>query len=154
MDLLAPLIADVATDVDDPLEYRVAGHAPMSARVRSAVRSYYRGLRSLTSTRPAREVFDAAMVVAKRQPRWRLHVVDPEDGFLEAVAYRRYFGLRDDVVIRVRSGDGETRVDMRSASRLGPVDFGVNAERIGAYLRQLGDELAARDPLRGPNAPW
>jgi uncharacterized protein (DUF1499 family) len=83
-----------------------------------------------------------------------LHVVDAEAGFIEAAVDKRFLGLRDDVAIRVRHRGETTIVDVRSASRFGPADFGVNAARIAAFLRQLGAELAVRDPRLGPNGPF
>ena len=45
--------------------------------------------------------------------------------------------FKDDVVIRItQSGEGSI-VDMRSVSRLGKSDVGVNAERIRAFLKEL-----------------
>ena len=60
---------------------------------------------------------------------------------LEAVVSSRLFGFRDDVAIRLTpvENDAEvhTRVDMRSASRVGKSDLGANAERIRAFLADL-----------------
>lgn len=59
---------------------------------------------------------------------------------LEAVATTPLLGFEDDIVIRVLSGSDGTVVDMRSASRLGVSDLGVNGERVRGVLQ----ELAAR----------
>ncbi len=64
---------------------------------------------------------------------------------LEAVVSSRLFGFRDDVAIRLTPVENEsdshaaihTRVDMRSASRVGKSDLGANAERIRAFLADL-----------------
>lgn len=64
---------------------------------------------------------------------------------LEAVVSSRLFGFRDDVAIRLTPVDTKsdsdtgvhTRVDMRSASRVGKSDLGANAERISAFLADL-----------------
>lgn len=64
---------------------------------------------------------------------------------LEAVVSSRLFGFRDDVAIRLTPVDTKsdsdtgvhTRVDMRSASRVGKSDLGANAERIRAFLADL-----------------
>jgi uncharacterized protein (DUF1499 family) len=59
------------------------------------------------------------------------------DGRIEASARTAWFGFTDDVVIRLRSeGDG-TRVDIRSASRVGVSDLGKNAERVRDFLARL-----------------
>ena len=47
------------------------------------------------------------------------------------------FGFKDDVVIRLSAVNDGTRVDVRSASRVGLSDLGANAARIQAYLAKL-----------------
>ena len=49
----------------------------------------------------------------------------------------RWFGFTDDIVIRVAATDSGSRIDLRSSSRLGRSDFGVNGARIRAYLSAL-----------------
>lgn len=55
-------------------------------------------------------------------------------GLVEATATTVWFGFKDDVVVRVVSRDGSTRVDMRSVSRVGQSDIGANATRIEKFL--------------------
>jgi len=63
---------------------------------------------------------------------------DPEKGDIRAEARTSRLGFIDDVRIQTRplSGGG-SRVDVRSASRVGIYDFGMNARRIRAYLERL-----------------
>lgn len=60
--------------------------------------------------------------------------VNPSGGKVEATATTFWFGFKDDVVVRVRSGAGGSVVDVRSISRVGVSDLGVNARRIGTFL--------------------
>ena len=46
-------------------------------------------------------------------------------------------GFTDDVVVRVTPAGAGSRIDLRSSSRYGRSDFGVNATRIRAYLTAL-----------------
>ena len=72
---------------------------------------------------------------------WR----DPSAGLLEAMATSRLFGFHDDVAIRVRrEADGTSRVDVRSKSRDGQGDLGVNAARIRTFVGAI--EAAAATP--------
>lgn len=48
------------------------------------------------------------------------------------------------MVIRVAEVDGEVRVDMRSCSRVGSGDFGMNARRIEHYMADLNANLNGR----------
>jgi uncharacterized protein (DUF1499 family) len=56
---------------------------------------------------------------------------------IEATDTTTWFGFKDDVVIRLSETDGGTRIDVRSASRLGRGDVGANAARIRAYFEAL-----------------
>jgi uncharacterized protein (DUF1499 family) len=65
-------------------------------------------------------------------------IVDTHDHGFEAYAQSRLFRFRDDIVVRVRAEEGGgCRVDMRSASRDGKADFGVNAQRIESFLEEV-----------------
>jgi len=49
----------------------------------------------------------------------------------------RWFRFTDDVVIRVAQDGTGSRIDVRSVSRIGRSDFGVNAGRVRAYTAAL-----------------
>jgi uncharacterized protein (DUF1499 family) len=48
-----------------------------------------------------------------------------------------------------RHGETSTRVDLRSASRVGRADFGTNARRIARFLQKLDDRLSSAGPIGG-----
>jgi len=48
------------------------------------------------------------------------------------------------VVIRVAAAGSGSRVDVRSVSRVGRNDFGVNATRVRGYLTALQDASKSR----------
>ncbi len=57
---------------------------------------------------------------------------------IEAVDTSLLFGFKDDVVIRISSHkEAGSLVDVRSMSRQGKSDLGVNAKRIQALLDQI-----------------
>ena len=56
---------------------------------------------------------------------------------LEAVDTTFWFGFKDDVVVRVRPEETGSRVDARSASRVGKGDAGTNARRLRRFLIAL-----------------
>ncbi len=64
---------------------------------------------------------------------------DPERLCFEATARTPVFYFADDVVVVVTSREGGSRVDMRSVSRVGRSDQGVNAARIRAFQQQFRD---------------
>ena len=66
------------------------------------------------------------------------------DGRIEAIERTLIMRFPDDITIRVRPGAGQSRIDVRSASRFGRHDFGVNARRIERFARQMQEQLDAR----------
>ena len=59
------------------------------------------------------------------------------EGRIEATATSLLFGFKDDVVVRITDDMGVTRVDVRSKSRVGRNDLGMNAKRIRAFQSKL-----------------
>jgi uncharacterized protein (DUF1499 family) len=62
---------------------------------------------------------------------------DKAAGRIEASQRSRWMGFTDDIVVRVTPASSGSRIDIRSSSRYGRSDFGVNAERIRDYLTAL-----------------
>ena len=69
--------------------------------------------------------------------------VSQENGGLHAVFRIAVFGFRDDMHVAVHSGAIEegTQVHIRSASRTGYSDLGVNARRADHFYRLLSGKL-------------
>jgi len=85
---------------------------------------------------PPPRAFASAVDTAKRLG-WTIDAADDAAGRIEASDRSRWFGFTDDIVIRVTpSGEG-SRIDVRSASRVGRSDIGVNAARVESYLSAL-----------------
>jgi uncharacterized protein (DUF1499 family) len=92
---------------------------------------------SQLQTTPAK-VFRRALTAA-RNMGWTIVAVAPDTngGFIQATDTTLLFGLKDDVIIRVRPAGIGARLDIRSRSRAGESDFGRNAARIRAYIKAL-----------------
>ena len=56
---------------------------------------------------------------------------------VEATDTTFWFGFKDDMVIRLRTDGEETIVDVRSVSRVGQSDLGLNARRILTFLHRF-----------------
>lgn len=63
---------------------------------------------------------------------------------LEAIDYSLLLNFPDDITVRLRPAAGQTRVDIRSASRYGRHDFGANPRRIEKFAAELQTQLDAR----------
>jgi len=81
----------------------------------------------------------AAVQAEMQDAGWQ--IIDVSQNRIEATATTRWFGFKDDVVVRLSEEDGATRVDMRSASRLGKSDVGTNAARVDTFLNALKARL-------------
>ena len=66
------------------------------------------------------------------------------DGRIDAVQRTLIMRFPDDLTIRVRPLAGQTRIDVRSVSRYGRHDFGVNAKRIETFANEMQAQLDAR----------
>ena len=79
-----------------------------------------------------------------RRPRWSITGSGhgPGGTVVQAVHENRLLPfLEDDVTVRMRREGGQTRVSVRSHSRLGTWDFGQNARNIRELLAALDAEL-------------
>lgn len=141
----APALHDITTDLANPPQFRVlavrsdnlAGVGTLENwRVMHA--RAYRDLKPVRISRPVAVVTEDAVRIAKDMG-WAIAVSEPEAGHVEATASISYIRFQDDVVIRVTpSADGkDSIVDMRSVSRIGVGDLGVNARRIRSFLAAL-----------------
>jgi uncharacterized protein (DUF1499 family) len=68
---------------------------------------------------------------------WDIVAEVPAEGRIEATATTSFVGFKDDVVIRIQATDTGSRIDVRSKSRVGKGDMGVNAARVRAYCELL-----------------
>jgi len=139
-----PMINDYTTDLADPPAFRHAQALPPNAgrnltypaSFAEMQRTCCADLQPLRLSVPPEAALSRARGVAERMPAWHITIVDTDS--FEAIATSRVFGFQDDIVIRVRPDSaGASRVDMRSKSRDGKGDRGVNAARIRAYMVEL-----------------
>jgi len=140
-----PVIHDITTDTGNPpkfvalLPQRAAsenGAAYGGPAVAAQQKRGYPDLAPLALALPPARAF-ARIEAAARAMGWRIVAAVPADGRLEATDTTRWFGFTDDIVVRVRPTPNGSRVDVRSASRVGRSDLGANARRIRAFLAAL-----------------
>ena len=148
-----PPIHDVTTSpIDAPefvalAEIHYAGrdyksYTEYDDRTEGMVKGAYPALRPLLVADSVNKVFATAEATAAEMG-WEIAEVVPAEGRIEATDTTPMFGYKDDVVIRVRlSPNGQTEVDVRSASRVGESDLGKNASRIAAFLEALKENLS------------
>lgn len=93
---------------------------------------------SLSLSMSVPQAVSTAAEVARAQG-WQVTRVAPSEGRIEAIVESFWFGFKDDVVVRVRPGPSERTsiLDVRSTSRVGVSDLGVNAKRVRNFLIAL-----------------
>jgi uncharacterized protein (DUF1499 family) len=141
-----PPIHDVTTDTENPppfvavLERRAGARNPAEyggPEIAAQQKKGYPDLRPVTVADPPPRAFERALEAARGQG-WEIVAAVPAEGRIEATDTTRWFGFKDDVVVRVKPDGTGSRVDVRSLSRVGRSDVGKNASRIRAYLKALG----------------
>jgi uncharacterized protein (DUF1499 family) len=140
-----PAIHDITTDLTNPPAFATIKLGADNLRGVGTVATWhgihakaYADLKPVTIAKPVAVVIANAEKIAKANG-WAVAVADPAAGRLEATASVSLIRFQDDVVVRaVATPDGKgSVVDMRSVSRVGISDLGVNAKRVRAFLADL-----------------
>ena len=141
-----PPIHDITTDPDNPPAFVAV--APLrqdeginsvayeGSKIAEQQRRAYPDVVPLTVGLAPDVAFARAFDMAQRMG-WAIVASDKAAGRIEASQRSRWMGFTDDIVVRVTPASSGSRIDLRSSSRYGRSDFGVNAERIRAYLMAL-----------------
>lgn len=142
-----PAIHDISTDTITPPGYVEAAairreqKAPngleYSAEVAAQQLARYPDVAPVFLATPPDDAYRKALDLV-RSRGWTVVATDEAGRRIEATDTTYFFGFKDDVAIRVSAiPDGSSRIDMRSVSRIGRSDVGVNAKRIRAFLADL-----------------
>ncbi|NNC73680.1 MAG: DUF1499 domain-containing protein [Sphingomonadaceae bacterium] len=157
-----PPIHDVTTDLTNPPEFEELslradnreivpdGGRPELAAVDEAMRwrlwhaEAYSDIQPIIVPLSVPDTVEAARQLIEDRG-WEIASVDPVAGRVEATEAVSLYRFKDDVVLRITPNpDGEgSVVNMRSVSRVGVSDLGVNADRIRAFLRDLSETTAS-----------
>lgn len=144
-----PPIHDITTDLQNPPEFvamvRLREDSPnppeyAGEETAEAQREAYPHIQPLMISADVDEVMDEAIVLLVER-EWELVAINRADRRIEATEKLAWFGFKDDVVLRFTETENGTRVDMRSKSRLGRSDVGVNAKRIDKFLKDLENSI-------------
>lgn len=136
-----PPINDITTDLVDPPPLGPGGVAsaaplPYPEAFVDQVRSAHPDLDGLVLALSPPEALSRAREVAATLG-WETLGFDEASGLLEARQTSAVFRFVDDITVRVRAEEGGSRIDVRSRSRDGRSDLGVNARRIREFLEAL-----------------
>jgi hypothetical protein len=166
-----PNINDITTDYDNPPQFvSPPGLSADSikydrARLEPIQNKYYPKLDPLRLDEKPDDAFARVKLAANvaplvgvqmaaqipAVPGWFIVYVDPATRTIEGAETSHLFRFRDDFVIQVRPGPdaNSSLVEMRSRSRDGTGDFGVNYNRIREFFGMLkpGGDSGAASPF-------
>ncbi|HTR84742.1 MAG TPA: DUF1499 domain-containing protein [Reyranella sp.] len=142
----APPISDVSTDTSNPpplvitlqlrQESRQGGDGSYPIANAALQRAAYPDIGTISLALPPADAFKRVDAVAMALG-WDVVARAPRDGRIEAIDTTTWFGLQDDVVVRIRPDGGGSKIDIRSKSRTGTSDLGANADRIRLFTEKL-----------------
>lgn len=146
----SPPIHDITTDTQNPPHFveivalRAEAPNPVEyggAEIAEIQQKYYPDIQTLYVDIPYPRAFKRALSAALKMPWEGIVSYSKETGIIEATDELAWFGFKDDIVIRVDTAQakGQSKIDVRSVSRMGRGDLGVNAERIQEYLQMVKD---------------
>lgn len=138
-------IHDISTDTVNPPAFEVIDETRVGARntlgyggadVAAMQARAYPDVAPLETGLSPDVAYTRALEVAEDMG-WEIVATDAERRRFEATARTSVFYFADDVVVVVTPQGGGSRVDMRSVSRVGRSDQGVNAARIRTFQEQF-----------------
>ncbi|MFY9626800.1 MAG: DUF1499 domain-containing protein [Methylocystis sp.] len=153
-----PVLADISTDIQDPPDFSRSlvalkargGFTPSSPpnAERAQQRAAYPDVAPILLDLDLDEASAVALKAATARG-WRLVDQRPAsarsgDAHMDFMDRTTLMGLDEDVTVRLRPLAGQTRIDIRAASRHGRHDFGSNARRIARFAEELQAQVDQR----------
>ncbi|MGI9524916.1 MAG: DUF1499 domain-containing protein [Hyphomicrobiaceae bacterium] len=152
-----PLIHDITTDFEDPPKIVAGGALPRrnppgyygtqkapssSLTVAEAQRRAFPDIEPLVVNMDVGAAGELARLVVEEM-NMEILDVGTSDGevTLEATYTSFWFGFVDDFVVRLKQNGENTRIDVRSKSRVGISDLGANANRIREFYSNLRERI-------------
>lgn len=145
-----PPIHDITTSIENPPQFvavvplRAGSPNPpeyLGGETSTLQKSFYPDIMTHVYVQSPDEVFSAVTDVIN-EFGWELVDANQAEGRIEATESTKWFGFKDDVVVRLQTGSmNSTILDIRSKSRVGRSDIGVNANRIRRFTKALNTKL-------------
>ncbi len=139
-----PAINDITTDFDNPPEFVRALQLNANhdrsmkydrAKYADKQLNGYGPLAPLKMPEPPDDAFKAVQKTASQMPDWTITSANTSTRTIEGYATSALFHFNDDFIVQVRPGEGGgSLLEMRSKSRDGIGDFGINHKRITDFF--------------------
>lgn len=120
-----PMIHDISTNPEE-----------LDPHVAELQRKHYPDVQPLLLNAPPADAFTRAQKAAESLG-WEVVSASPSEGMLVATDTTGWFGFTDDIVVHVHATSSGSRIDVRSTSRVGKSDVGMNAKRIRGFLGRV-----------------
>lgn len=152
-----PPIADVTTDTEHPPQFvslltqRGAdasppgydGSKPMTmdgklSTVAMVQHKYYGDIHTIAILMSPERLFKRA-VAASYAMGWDIIAISPDEGRIEATDTSLFFGITDDIVIRIKPSGMGAKLDIRSKARTEDNSGSRNPQRIRDFFKKLAD---------------
>lgn len=140
-----PPIHDISTDTLTPPEFVILQDDRAGAKntlmyggpaIAAQQTAAFPDIDSIISPLSPSSAFEKAFNIAETM-EWQKVVSNLETLHYEGTANTPYFNFSDDIVIRVVAYQGGSKIDIRSVSRIGRGDRGVNAKRIRRFIEKF-----------------
>jgi len=140
-----PPIHDITTNISNPPEFIFLNESRPGAKnslvyggqeVADQQLTAFPSIKPIITTLSPDKAYEKALNIASSMG-WEMVSTDPTLYHFESTARTRFFNFADDVVVQVVKIDNGSRVDIRSVSRIGRGDRGMNAQRIIAFTEQF-----------------
>jgi len=143
-----PVINDISTNYDDILEFKIYKKHNLHTDEHILLQKYG-GFKQPNSTIMPLQINNKTLLETFKASENALNNMgltitysNLEEGLIEAVESSFWYGYKDDIIIRIeRLISDDIKIDIRSASRIGKSDFGVNSIRIKDVLKKISSNL-------------
>jgi len=150
-----PFIHDITTDFDSPPQIEAAADLPRKnpatyvgaetapktdITIAEAQKAAFSDIQPVVVGTPMDDVAQASRKIIEEMNMDVLN--ETQDGkilTIEAAFTSFWFGFVDDFVVRIQPSSDDTRIDVRSKSRVGVSDLAANAQRVRTFASKLKD---------------
>lgn len=143
-----PILNDVATNLESPAKFIDAKNelidlnSPFTEDQMKTLRKIYPDLTESKYNFPCFRIYEESLKIIGDTPSASLKNTGQEPYRIQYTQSSSVFRFLDDVAIQLSDGPEKTCIlSMRSRSRDGKADFGVNFKRIQTFNRHLQDRL-------------
>ena len=148
-----PYIHDITTDFNSPPQIEAAADLPRKnpiayvgaetapgtdITIAEAQMAAFPDIQPVVVATPVDDVAQAARKIIEEMNMDLLaETADGEMLTIESSYTSFWFGFVDDFVVRIQPSSNNTRVDLRSKSRVGVSDLGANGQRVRTFISKL-----------------